>query len=141
MRLNRGTDFALRIVMLLANEETPISVEEIAARLDLAKSHVMKIVARLGAAGIVETQRGRRGGVELARDPEHLSIGEVVRHFEPDFAVVDCLDPERARCVFEPRCALMGKMREATGAFLAVLDDTTLADIVARTQKIERAPA
>lgn len=140
MRLNRATDFALRILMLLASEENAVSVDEIAARLALAKSHVMKIVARLGAADIVETQRGRGGGVRLARDPAQLSIGEVVRLFEPDFAVVDCLNPQAGRCAFEPRCALMGTMRQATEAFLRVLDDRTLADVVAGSQKAPAVP-
>ncbi len=134
MRLSQASDFALRILMLLAKETEPLSVEEIAGRLSLAKSHVMKLVARLGASGLVETQRGRGGGVTLGAEAGAISIGEVVRMFETDFAVVDCLNPSAERCAFLPRCALKPAMIEATEAFLQSLDSHTLADVVAGTQ-------
>lgn len=134
MRLNRASDFALRILMLLAKEDRAHSVEAIAARLGLAKSHVMKIVAKLGAAGFVETQKGRRGGVKLGREPEQIAIGSVVRTFENDFAVVECLRAGGSACNFLPRCALKPAMVAATEAFLRCLDGYTLARIVAQTQ-------
>lgn len=135
MRLSRASDFALRILMLLAKETEPLSVEEIASRLALAKSHVMKLVARLGASGLVETQRGRGGGVILGAETGAISIGQVVRMFESDFAVVDCLNPNAESCTFLPRCALKPVMIEATEAFLQSLDSHTLADVVAGTQR------
>lgn len=134
MRLSRASDFSLRVLMLLAKSKKALSVDDIATRLGLAKSHTMKIVARLGAADLVETRRGRGGGVVLGKPALDISVGEVVRLFETDFAVVDCLNPEAERCVFLPRCALMPAMREATQAFLAALDSHSLADIVERTQ-------
>ncbi len=135
MRLSRASDFALRILMLLAKETEPRSVEEISNRLSLAKSHVMKIVARLGASGLVETQRGRGGGVILGAEASTILVGEVVRLFESDFAVVDCLNPNAETCAFLPRCALKPAMVEATEAFLQSLDRHTLAEIVKGTQR------
>lgn len=135
MRLSRASDFALRVLMLLARESEPQSVEEISRRLSLAKSHVMKIVARLGASGLVETQRGRGGGVVLGADASTIMIGDVVRLFESDFAVVDCLNPSAEKCAFLPRCALKPAMIEATEAFLQALDRYTLAEIVKGTQR------
>lgn len=112
-----------------------MSVTDISQRLGLAKSHVMKLVAKLGAEGLVETQRGRGGGVLLGTDPDKVGIGRVVRLFENDFAVVDCLNPEADRCAFLPRCALKPAMKDATEAFLESLDAHTLASIVAKTQR------
>ena len=75
MRLNRASDFALRILMLLVRRDNALSVDEISETLSLPKSHVMKIVARLAHAGILSTQRGRGGGVKLACDPNQLRVG------------------------------------------------------------------
>lgn len=134
MRLNRASDFALRILMLLAKEKEPSSVHAIADRLGLARSHVMKLVAKLSAAGIIATQRGRTGGVQLKLSPKAIRIGDVVRTVESDFAVVDCLLDHQCDCVFLPRCALKPVMKAASDAFLECLDRHTLASILARTQ-------
>ncbi len=135
MRLNRASDFALRILILLAVTEEETSVDAIAERLCLPKSHVMKIVAQLSALGFVATQRGRGGGVKLDTPAEDINVGQVVRHLERDFAVVDCLSEAGPNCVFEPRCALKPAMLEATEAFLGILEGYRLSDIVAGTQK------
>lgn len=135
MRLNRASDFALRILIILSRSENAISVEDLATRLNLPKSHVMKIVARLAGEGFVATQRGRGGGVQLACAPNDLSVGAVVRSVEREFAVVDCLGQDGPRCVFEPRCALQGIMVEATEAFLRVLDEAKLGDLAEKTQR------
>lgn len=141
MQLNRSTDFALRILMFLACENEAVSIDTISARLNLAKSHTMKIVAKLGTEGLVESQRGRGGGVSLGPEASSINIGSVVRAFEKGFVIVDCFADGAPRCVFQPRCALKSKLHEATKAFLKVLDATTLADVVAGTQKPHLASA
>ncbi|MBU2581594.1 MAG: Rrf2 family transcriptional regulator [Alphaproteobacteria bacterium] len=135
MRLNRASDFALRILMLLSNADEALSVETISKRLDLPKSHVMKIVSQLAAGGFVTTRRGRSGGVQINTENGDISVGEVVRAIESEFAVVDCLAKSSPRCSFEPRCALKSAMIKATDAFLGVLDSYRLSDIAARTQR------
>ncbi len=135
MRLNRASDFALRVLIQLAKSDDALSVDELADVLALPKSHLMKIVAKLAQADFAETQRGRGGGVRLARAPEEIRIGAVVRAIENDFALVDCFSASAPTCVFEPRCALKPALREATQAFLDVLDGYTLAEISAKTRR------
>ncbi|MCH9808155.1 MAG: Rrf2 family transcriptional regulator [Alphaproteobacteria bacterium] len=134
MRLNRASDFALRILILLAKSDEEISIDVISERLSLPKSHVMKIVAQLSGLGFVATQRGRGGGVKLDTPADQINVGQVVRQLERDFAVVDCLAESGPACVFEPRCALKPAMLEATEAFLGVLENYTLGEIVKGTQ-------
>lgn len=134
MRLTRASDFALRILMLLSKTDGALSVETIAKRLALPKSHVMKIVSQLAAGGFVTTQRGRTGGVQINEDRTDITVGGVVRLIENEFAVVDCLGKSGPHCVFEPRCALKSAMSKATDAFLGVLDQYQINDIAARTQ-------
>ena len=129
MRLNLASDFALRIVMQLASETEAITIDALAQRLGLVKSHVMKICAKLVQANIVSARRGRSGGIHLAREPEQITVGEVVRVIENDFAVVECMKDEPSQCTFLPGCRLRHSIHEATKAFLAVLDQQTIADI------------
>ena len=130
MRLNQASDFALRIVMLLAVEDAPMTVEEIAGRLHLVKSHVMKLVAKLIKADILHSTRGRSGGVSLARGSTEITVGSVVRAIESDFAVVECMQSKASTCVFAPDCKLRGVMANARSAFLDVLDTQTVESIV-----------
>jgi len=135
LRLTRASDFALRILMLLSKTGEAHSVDDISKQLALPKSHVMKIVSQLAAGEFVATQRGRAGGVRINEEGPALTVGNVVRLIENEFAVVDCLGAAGPQCVFEPRCALKGAMVEATDAFLDVLDRYDISDISARTQR------
>jgi len=90
----------------------------------------MKVVYELGVAGYIETVRGQNGGMRLARQPGDIVLGEVVRRTEPDIALVPCFDPINAACVISPACKLRRALQQARSAFLAVLDNYTLADLV-----------
>lgn len=133
MRLSQASDFALRILMLLASQKEPMTIEVMSEKLGLVKSHVMKISAKLRKAGIVETQRGRIGGVTLASEPSEISVGQVVRIIEPDFAVVECMQNQASKCSFLPSCKLRKTIRDATDAFLTTLDEQTLDGLITKT--------
>ena len=136
MRLSQASDFALRILMATGQSDAPQTVEKLATQLGLAKSHVMKIVAHLAKGGYLETTRGRGGGIRLAKAPEQIRLGDVVRLIEPDLGVVACLKPDtEAICAFLPRCALKGAMARAAEAFLDSLNTQTLASILVGTQR------
>lgn len=132
MRLNQASDFALRILMLVAAQDAPMTIDEVATRLTLVKSHIMKITAKLAQAGFLETQRGRNGGILLERAPDQISIGDVVRLIEADFAIVECMKADTSTCTFMPQCLLRGVVHNATNAFLAVLDECTLDQLIRR---------
>jgi Rrf2 family nitric oxide-sensitive transcriptional repressor len=134
MRLSQASDFALRILMATGQSDDPQTVDKLSRQLGLAKSHVMKIVAHLAKGGYLETTRGRGGGIRLARTPDMIRLGDVVRLIEPDLGVVACLKPEPTVCAFLPRCALKGAMARASEAFLESLNTETLASILAGTQ-------
>ena len=135
MRLSQASDFALRLLMAIGQTTEAQTVDKLSTRLGLAKSHVMKIVAQLAKAGYLETTRGRGGGIRMAKRPEDIRLGDVVRLIEPDLGVVACLKPEPTVCAFLPRCALKGAMATAADAFLDSLNQQTLATILTGTQK------
>ena len=85
------------------------------------------MIHQLGIAGDIETIRGRGGGIRLARPPEAINVGAVVRRTE-DLALVTCF--EGGTCLIAPACILQTALREALAAFLTVLDRYTVADLV-----------
>lgn len=131
MRLTYHTDYALRVLLYLAAspDTQRVHIQDIADAYAISSNHLMKIVHQLGKLGYIETMRGRKGGMRLARNPAAIRIGEVVRQTEEDFFLVECFDREHNCCVITPICHLRAALQEALAAFLSVLDRYTLADL------------
>lgn len=132
MRLTLQTDYALRVLIFLGlRPEGELStIRDIAARYGISENHLMKVVYRLGQAGLIETVRGRQGGIRLALPPAQIPLGDTVRRFEEDMRIVECFDPATNTCAIAPVCALSGILNEALRSFMAVLDRYTLRDLL-----------
>lgn len=129
MRLTQFTDFGLRALMRLAGAPgRAFATAELAEEFGISRHHLAKVVARLAAAGLVRTRRGGGGGLSLARPPEKITLGEVVRLLEADQALVECFATTGGGCTLLPDCRLKGRLARAEIAFLAELDRSTLAD-------------
>ncbi len=130
MRLTLHTDYALRVLIHVALAGGKLTtINDIAESFDISKQHLMKVVNDLGQRGYLDTVRGRKGGIRLRRQPRDINIGRVVRETEDKLGVIGCLE-QRGYCRIERVCVLRGVLREATNAFLAVLDAHTLADLI-----------
>ncbi|RQW95327.1 RrF2 family transcriptional regulator [Micromonospora inaquosa] len=129
MRLNRSTDISLRILMLSAVRDDRLTIDELAEVLAVPRHHLAKVVQRLQHLGLLETVRGRSGGVRLAGIAHTASIGGLVRKLEGDTEVVDC-EGEQA-CPLSRDCLLRGALRRAQEAFYATLDPITVGDLIA----------
>jgi Rrf2 family nitric oxide-sensitive transcriptional repressor len=139
MRLTVYTDYALRVLMYLAvHLEPKPTIGEISSSYGVSRNHLMKVVYELGVAGYIETVRGKNGGLRLARRPEDIGLGELIRQTEPDMALVPCFDPVNAPCAITPACRLRGVLHQARAAFLEVLDSYTLADLVGNRPALEQ---
>ena len=133
MRLTSFTDYALRVLIYLGahrDEERLATIGDIAAAYRISENHLMKVVHHLAKEGYVETTRGKGGGIRLARAPEEINIGAVVRITEDDLALVECFEAGAPQCPLVPACTLKGMLAQALRAFLAVLDAQTLADLL-----------
>jgi Rrf2 family transcriptional regulator, nitric oxide-sensitive transcriptional repressor len=138
MRLTFSTDYALRLLMLVGLEmDRLVTIEEVADRFGISKNHLMKVAYQLGQAGYLETVRGRNGGLRLGKAPSQIVVGEVVRKIEPDFAVVECQNPE-GYCRIAPCCTLRSAMAKAVQAFLEKLDQYTLEDLLRPKLKLRQ---
>lgn len=136
MRLTKHTDYALRLLLYAATwPERLISTEEISQAYGISNNHLVKVVSELGKLGLLEVKRGRQGGLRLARPPEEINLGALVRATEPDFHMVECFDRENNTCPIIKVCTLTRPLREAQDAFLAALDRYTLADMIRPRQR------
>ena len=130
MRLTAYTDYTLRTLMYLgANRDRLVTIQDIADLHLISKNHLMKVVHQLGLSGIVETVRGRNGGLRLAREPSEINIGKVVRETESDFFMAECFNKENNTCPLTPDCKLKSALGQATdgraGQALSTRDITT----------------
>ena len=132
MRLTKQTNYAVRILMYCAANDTRLSrIPEIAEAYGVSELFLFKILQPLVEAGLVETVRGRNGGVRLAKPAEAISLFDVVRVTEDSFAMAECFENDAAECPLVDSCALNSALREALNAFFAVLSRYTIADMVA----------
>ena len=133
MRLTDYTDYALRVMLFLAVRPNGLStIQDISDAYGISKNHLMKVVQQLGELGWIDTVRGRHGGLRLNERSLRLTIGQVVRATETDFALVGCFQRdggESRGCVIEPQCRLRRVLGTARDAFLAELDRHTLGDL------------
>lgn len=129
MRLTEFTDFGLRALMRLAGEPDRLfTTDEVATGFGLSRNHLTKIVNELAKAGVVTTVRGAGGGFRLARPPEDIRLGDVVRILEQRHAMVECFQAGGGLCSLTPDCRLKSKLAAAHHAFYRELDKSTLAD-------------
>ena len=137
MQLTRYTDYALRTLIqtALMPDGERLSVTTITATYNISRSHVMKIVQRLGQLSYLRNVRGKGGGIELGMPPDMINIGQVVRDMEANLQVIDCNSPS---CKLQPACRLRGILAEAMGAFIGVLDRYTLADLLDNRHELIR---
>jgi Rrf2 family nitric oxide-sensitive transcriptional repressor len=140
MRLTQFTDYSLRVLIYLGlNGDGRLrTIRDIARHYRISENHLMKVVHGLAQLGYVDAVRGRGGGLRLARAPEQITVGAVVREIEKDTALVECFDPTQNACCITEACALRHALFEARRAFFAVLDRYRLSDLLRPRAKLVR---
>ena len=139
MRLTAFTDYGLRVLMRVASDVgRGYSTAELAEEFGLSRNHLAKVVQRLARGGVLVTRRGGGGGATLARPPDQIRLGAVVRLLEDGSAgLVDCMTGGAPACRIDGRCGLKVRLRQAEALFLAELDRSTLADIALRPLEVQ----
>lgn len=139
MRLAKGTDYAYRILMLVAmNSDRSLTVEAVASTLNLSRTHSMKLIAKLSSNGFLKTTRGRGGGLTLGQEATEIRLGDVARTMEADFGLLECLYRDESDCAMFGGCEMTFIMHRALKAFLDSLNEFTLEDIVKKSKNSER---
>jgi Rrf2 family nitric oxide-sensitive transcriptional repressor len=140
MRLTVFSDYTLRVLMYLALDQTRLAtIPEIAAAYGISENHLMKVVHQLARAGVVESVRGNGGGIRLARAPDEIRLGEIVRASEGNAPIVECLSGDPHACRIASPCRLKGILISAFEALYESLNEHTLADLVEKPRTLAHA--
>lgn len=131
MRLTKFTDFSLRVMIYLAlHPEGLATIADIAQEYEIPSTHLMKVVHRLAQCGYIVTVRGKGGGMRLARPPDQINVGDLVRDTEDNMDIAECFSVEHQNCPMLPACTLKSILMEARKSFLVTLDFYRLSDIL-----------
>jgi Rrf2 family transcriptional regulator, nitric oxide-sensitive transcriptional repressor len=134
MRLTRHTDYSLRVLIYLATHEgQSCAIAEIAKAYRISYNHLMKVASSLAHAGFVEAQRGRGGGLKLAKPAAKIRVGDVVRATEDGMQLADC-----GSCTIAPVCGLNSVLASGLNAMLTVFDGYTVADIALKRTQLNK---
>ncbi|MBP0116807.1 MAG: Rrf2 family transcriptional regulator [Candidatus Nitrotoga sp.] len=131
MQLTKFTDYSLRTLLYLGEHpDELITIKEISDYYGIVHSHLTKVVHLLSTSGYVHGVRGRNGGIRLAKPPQDIMIGAVVRATEENLFVLECFDPKKQFCRLLPGCKLKNGINAAYKAFFSVLDNVSLKDVI-----------
>lgn len=137
MQLTLYTDYSLRVLIYLGlRRDRLATVSEIAESYGISRNHLVKVVHNLASLDFIHSTRGKGGGLSLSRAPELINIGDVVRHTEMNFNIVECFDGKNRNCPITAVCRLKGVLGDAARAFMNVLDGYTLADMLKNEQRL-----
>ena len=129
VRLALQTDYAVRTLMVLATRQERVKIGDVAELFGISRDHVAKVVNQLARLGFVRSIRGAGGGIELGRQPDQISIGQVIVAFEGPMNLLDCVAMDNV-CVIEKFCKLKGVLAEAERVQREYLESVSLADIL-----------
>lgn len=130
MRLSKQTNYAVRTLVYCAVNEPELSrVADVAKAFGISDMFLFKIILPVTRNGLLETIRGRRGGIRLARPAETINLLDVIRLTEDGFALSECFTHERETCPFRDRCAYTSALDRALQAFFSILSEYTIADL------------
>src|SRR6218665_3049645 len=131
MRLTKQTNYAVRMLMYCAANSGKLSrIPEIARAYGVSELFLFKILQPLTRAGIIETVRGRNGGVRLPGSAKDITLFDVVRVTEDSFAMAECFEAGEIECPLVDSCGLNSALRKALNAFFEVLQQYTIHNLV-----------
>ena len=129
MKLSLHTDYALRFLMFLVSRPGRTTIAEVAEFYGISKDHLAKVTQQMVRLGYVRSIRGINGGIELIRDPEGVTIGQVIRDFEGAMHYLECVGATTQVCVIQPGCELRRVFAEAERLQWEYLDSVKLSSV------------
>lgn len=130
MRLSRFTDYSLRVLIYLGqNDQDRVTINQISEEYDISKNHLMKVVSNLTRLEFVSAQRGPGGGIRLNHKPENISLSDVIRNTEKHLGSIDAANADDHHEV-EADSRLKGYLHKALQAYLEALGRFTLEDVL-----------
>lgn len=122
--------YGLRLMVDLAleREKSLVSLKEIARHQDISEKYLEQIVTQLNKASLVKSTRGAQGGYSLARAPQEITVGDVLRVVEGGLMLVDCID-DKNKCARSHKCPTAFVWQKLSTALEQAADSITLLDL------------
>lgn len=130
MQLTQFTDYSLRALIYIALKKDICTIKDITEAYTISNNHMIKIIHNLAKLELIKTIRGKNGGMVMAANPTDINLGALIVKLESNFDLVPCFNKEKANCCIAPVCKLKSILHEAQKAFMDVLNQFTLADIM-----------
>ena len=131
MKLSTRSRYGARILVDLArhNNQGPVQIGEISKRQDISVKYLEQLIRPLKQASLVNSVRGPKGGHMLAKNPEEITLGQIVRLFEGQSELVECIsNPDH--CNMSDDCQVRLAWKDATRVLYEKLDSTSIADLL-----------
>ncbi|MCO4795435.1 MAG: Rrf2 family transcriptional regulator [Bacteriovoracaceae bacterium] len=136
MRLSSFTDYSLRVLIYLAIKgEERSTVAEIADKYQISKNHLVKVVHNLSSMGVIDSYKGKGGGICLSSSPDKIVIGKLIKKLESESYLVECFGPS-GNCTINPSCQLKKALAQAEQEFYKSLNQFSLADILSNKSRL-----
>ncbi|MGF7185374.1 Rrf2 family protein [Desulfitispora alkaliphila] len=142
MKLSTKGEYGVRAMFDLAQHhgQGPISLKSIAERQGISEHYLEQLVAGLRKAGLLKSVRGAQGGYTLAREPDDIKIGEIIRILEGPIAPVECVSEEEGdKCTRFNKCVAKNIWAKVRDSISGVLDSITLADMLKEAEEVKKA--
>jgi Rrf2 family iron-responsive transcriptional regulator len=137
MRLTRQSSYAIRTLVYCAVNAPELSrVAEIAKAHSISELFLFKLIKPLVEAGLIETVRGRHGGIRLGRPAEKITLLDCIRLTEENFALAECFEGGDISCPLVFNCDVNSALGEALKAFFDVLDSYSIADLAGKRRTL-----
>jgi Rrf2 family iron-responsive transcriptional regulator len=138
MRLTRQSNYAIRTLVYCAVNSPDLSrIADIAKAHSISELFLIKLIKPLVENGLLQTVRGRKGGIRLGRPAADITLLDTIKLTEESFAMAECFDGgDDVACPLAGSCDLNGALREALGAFFEVLDSYTIADLADKRRSL-----
>jgi Rrf2 family protein len=142
--LSKKSKYALRALLALARrrDQSPVLIAQLAQEEQIPKKFLELILLELRNKGILQSRKGRGGGYQLARKPEGISLGEVIRALDGPLAPLPCVShlayKKCDECEDEATCGIRAVMNDVRDATATILDRESLADVLKRTEMLQQ---
>ena len=130
IRMTKQADYGIVLLTRMASEESRVfPATELAETVHLPTPTVSKILKLLARGGVLESHRGVKGGYCLAREPERITVAEIITALDGPIAITECIDDSPGECAQEPVCAVRGNWQRINDGIRHALDAITLAEM------------
>lgn len=129
MHLTDHTDYSLRVLMYLNEQKRLVTLNELSEKVGVSKNNLIKVSNQLAKLGLIDTNRGRTGGLIIKRETGQRSLKEIITQTEPHFYMAQCFSGLRCDCLYKGKCSLKRSLADALQSFFNSLAQTTLNDV------------